>query len=132
MRGLLLLAGTAGGAVEIARHHVPPDPPLGEMVERRHPPGEGIGRFVGQIGCHAEAEIFGDGGHRRDHQQRVVRGRLRGVSQGRIRAAAEHVIDAEHICEKQTVEPPALQRSRQIDPVRQPVIFGGAVARMGP
>jgi len=44
VRGLLVLAGAASGAVEIAGHHVPADPPFGEMVERRHPPGKGIGR----------------------------------------------------------------------------------------
>ncbi len=132
MRGLLLLAGTARGAVEIARHHVPPDPPLSQVVERRHPPREGIGRFVGQIGGHPEAEIFGDRGHRRDQQQRIVGGRLRSISQRRVRTAAEHVVDAKYIGQKQPVETPALERSRQIDPVCQPVVFDGAVARMGP
>ena len=132
MRGLLVLAGAFGRAVEIAGHHVPADPPLGQMVERRHPPRERIGRLIGQVGGHPETEIFGDRGHRRNQQQRIVGGRLRGVAQRRVRTAAEHVIDAEHIGEKQAVEPPALQRFGQIDPVRQPVIFRRAVARMGP
>src|SRR5882724_7614214 len=44
MPGLLGLAGAFGGAVEIAGHDVPADPSLGEMVERRHPPRERIGR----------------------------------------------------------------------------------------
>ena len=132
MPGLLVLAGGLGRAVEIAGHHVPADPPFGEMVERRHPPRERIGRLVGQVGGHAEAEMLGDGGHRRDQQQGIVGRRLRGVAQRRVRAAAEHVVDAEHVGEKQPVEPPALQRFGQIDPVRQPVIFAGAVARMGP
>ena len=50
MRGLLVLAGAAGGAVEIAGHHVPADPALGEMVERRHPPRERVGR-LDRTGC---------------------------------------------------------------------------------
>ena len=132
MRGLLVLAGAARGAVEIAGHDVPADAAFGEMVERRHPPRKRIGRLVGQVGGHPEAEIFGHRGHRRDQQQRIVAGRLRGVAQRRIRAVAEHVVDAEHVGEKQAVEPPALQRLGQIDPVGQPVIFRGAVARMGP
>ena len=57
---------------------------------------------------------------------------LRIVAQRRIRTAAEHIIDPEHIGQKKPVEPPALQRPGQVDPVRQPVITGGAVARMGP
>ena len=132
MRGLLVLAGAAGRAVEIAGHHVPADPPFGQMVERRHPPRERIGRLVRQVGGHPKTEIFGDSGHRRNQQQRIICRRLRGVAQRRIRTAAEHVVDAEHIGEKQAIEPPALQRPRQIDPVRQPVIFRRAVARMGP
>ncbi len=72
MRGLLVLAGALRGAVEIAGHDVPADPSFGEMVERRHPPGKRVGRLVGQIGGHAEAEMFGHRGHRRDQQQRIV------------------------------------------------------------
>ena len=47
MRGLLVLAGAFGRAVEIARHHVPADPSLGQMIQRRHPPRERIRRLVG-------------------------------------------------------------------------------------
>ena len=132
MRGLLVLAGAFGRAVEITGDDVPADPSLGEMIERRHPPGERIGRLIRQIGGHAEAEMFGDRSHRRDQQQRFVRRRLGGVAQRRIRTAAEHVVDSQHIGEKQAVEPPALQRLGEMDPVRQPVIFSRAVARMGP
>ena len=132
MPGLLVLAGGLGRAVEIAGHHVPADPPFGEVVERRHPPRERIGRLVGQVGGDAKSEMFGHGGHRRDQQQGIVGRRLRRVAQRRVGAAAEHVVDPEHVGEKQPVEPPALQRFGQIDPVRQPVIFAGAVARMGP
>ena len=49
MRGLLVLAGAARRAVEIAGHDVPADPALGQMVERRHPPRERVGRLVGQV-----------------------------------------------------------------------------------
>ncbi len=35
-------------AVEIAGHHVPPDPAVGQMIERRHSPREGKRRFIGK------------------------------------------------------------------------------------
>ena len=132
MRGLLVLAGTAGRAVEITGHHVPADSAFGQMVERRHPPRKRVGRLIGQVAGDAKAEVFGDGSHRRDQQQRLIRRRLGGVAQRRIRAAAEHVVDPEHVGEKQSVEPAALERPRQIGPVWQPVILAGAIARMGP
>ena len=89
MRGLLVLAGAAGRAVEIAGHDVPADAPFGQMVERRHPPRERIGRLVGQIGGDAEAEMLGHRRHRRDQQQGIVGRRLRGVAQRRVGAAAD-------------------------------------------
>ena len=58
MRGLLVLAGAAGGAVEIAGDDVPADPAFGQMIERRHPPRERVGRLVGQVAGHAETEMF--------------------------------------------------------------------------
>ena len=58
MRGLLVLAGAARGAVEIAGHHVPADPAFGEVIERRHPPRKRVGRLERQIAGDAEAEMF--------------------------------------------------------------------------
>ena len=81
MRGLLVLAGAAGGAVEIAGHHVPADAAFGEMIERRHPPRKRVGRLEREIAGDAEAEMFGDGGHRRNQHQRLVGRRLRGIAQ---------------------------------------------------
>ena len=132
MRGLFFLAGAVRRAVEIAGHRVPADPAVGEMIERRHPPRERIRRLIGQVRGYAEAEVFGDGGHRRDKQQRIVGRRLRRVSQRPVRTAAEHVIHAEYIGEKQTVKSSALQRFCQMGPVRQPVVVRRAVAGMGP
>ncbi|HVH11307.1 MAG TPA: lytic transglycosylase domain-containing protein, partial [Gemmatimonadales bacterium] len=42
------------------------------------------------------------------------------------------VIDAEHVGQKQAVEPPALQRFGEIKPVGEAVVVGRAVARMRP
>ncbi|MEY9549382.1 hypothetical protein ABIF67_003447 [Bradyrhizobium japonicum] len=130
--GLLVLAGAARGAVEIAGDDVPADPSLGEMVERRHPPRERVGRFEGQVTGDTEAEIFRHRRHRREQQQRLVRRRLRCIAQGRVRAVAIDVIDPEHVRQEQPVETAAFQRPGEIDPVGQAVIFGGAIARMGP
>ena len=132
MRGLLVLAGAARGAVEIAGHDVPADAPLGQVIERRHPPRKRIGRLEGEVGSDAEAEMPGHRGHRGDQQQRLIRRRLRRVFERSIRAVAVDVVDPEHVGEEQAVEAAALQRPRQVEPVGQAVIFGGAVARMGP
>ena len=120
------------GAVEIAGDDVPADPPLGQMIERRHAPGKRIGRLVGEVAGDAEAEMLGHGRHRRDQQQRIVDRGLRGIAQRRVGTAAEDVIDAEHVGKEQAVEPAALQRLREVDPVGQAVVVGGAVARMRP
>ena len=132
MRGLLVLAGAAGGAVEIAGHHVPADPAFGQVIERRHSAGKRVGRLEGEVAGDAEAEILRHRRHRRNQHQRLIGRRLRGIAQRCVRAAAEHVIDAEHIGEKQPVKPPALQRLRQIEPIGQAVVAERAVARMGP
>ena len=130
--GLLVLAGAFRGAVEIAGDDIPPHASFREMIERRHAPGERIGRLVGEIGRDAEAEVFGHRGHRRDHQHGIVDRRLRGVAHRRLVVAAKDVVDPEHVGEKQAVEPPALQRPGEIKPIGQAVVVGGAVARMGP
>ena len=132
MRGLLVLAGAAGGAVEIAGHHVPADPAFGQMIQRRHPARKRVGRLEREIAGDAKTEILRHRRHRRDQHQGLVRRRLRGIAQRGVRAIAEHVVDAEHIGEKQPVEPAALQRLRQIEPVGQAVVAERAVARMGP
>ncbi len=132
MRGLLVLAGAARRRIEIAGHHVPADPAIGQVVERRHPSRERVGRLEGEIAGDAEAEIFGHRGHRRDQHQRLVGRGLRRVAQRRIRIAGIDVIDAEHIGEEQPVEPSTLQRLREVGPVGQLVVVLGAVARMGP
>ena len=76
--------------------------------------------------------MFGDRRHRRDQQQRSLAGVCAALRSAASGLPPIDVIDAEHVGQKQPVEPAALQRLGQIDPVRQPVIVGGAVARMGP
>ena len=87
------------------------------MIERRHAPGEGEGRLVGQRDGDAEAEMLGRRGHRRHEQQRIVDRHLRRMAQRRVRRAAEDVVDAEHVGEKDAVEQPALERPGELGPV---------------
>ena len=56
--GLGRQSHAARRAVEIAGDDVPADPAAGQVVERRHAPGEQIGRFVGQIGGDAETDVL--------------------------------------------------------------------------
>ncbi len=110
--GLAFASGAFGGAVEIAGDDVPADAPVGQVIQRRHAPGEAIGRLVGEIHGDAEAEMRGRRRHRGDQQQRIVDRRLRGVGQRRARVAAEHIVDAEHVGEEQAVEQAALEDVR--------------------
>lgn len=130
--GLLVLAGAARGTVEVAGDDVPADAALGEVIERRHPPRERVGRLEGQIAGDAEAEILRHRCHCGEQQQRLVRRRLCRIAQRSVRAVAIDVVDPEHVGQKQPVETATLQRFGKIDPVGQAVIFGGTVARMGP
>ncbi len=132
MGRLLVTAQATGGAVEITGDHVPADPALRQMVERRHPPREGKGRLIGQSDGDAEAQMARRLRHGRHQEQRVVDRHLDGVLQRGIGGSAEHVIDAEHIGEEQAVELSPLQRLRQLHPVIEPCIILRPVARMLP
>ncbi len=130
--GLLALAHALRGAVQVAGDDVPADAPVGQMVQRRHAAGERIGRLERQRAGDAEAQVLRHQRHRRDQQQRVVHRHLHRLFQRGARAAAIHVVDAQHVGEKQRVKPPALQCAREIGPVAQRVVGVGAVARMCP
>ncbi len=108
-----------GRAVQVAGHDVPADPPIRELVQRGHAAGEGEGLLVGQVDGDAEAEMLRDGGHGGHQQQRVQQRHLHRVAQRRVRRAAMHVVDAQHVGQEQPVEQPALQQPSQAGPVRQ-------------
>ena len=103
--------------VEIAGDDVPADPALGQVVERRHAPGEGERRFVGQRDGDAEAEVLRGVRHGRDEEERIVDRHLGGVAQRRVGTAAEDVVDADDVGQEDPVEQPALQRLGELDPV---------------
>ena len=129
---LLRQAHAARGAVEIAGDDVPADAPLGQVIERRHAAGEGIGRLVGQIAGDAKAEVLRGVGHRRDQQQRIVHRDLHGVADRGIGLPLKHVVDAEDVGQEQSIEQAALQRPRQRHPVIEIGVVHRAIARMRP
>ena len=102
------------GAVEIARHDVPADPPLGQVIERAHAPGEWVGMFIGQRAGDTEPQILRHHGHGGDQQQRIVHRHLHRAFHRATRGAAEHVVDAEHVGQEHRVDQPALQRAGEI------------------
>ncbi len=102
------------------------------MVEGREPPGERVGRLVGEVGGDAETQVLGDPGHGRDQHQRVVHRQLDGFAGGHLDAALVDVVDAEDIGDEQAVEQAALQQQRQLGPAAQFAVVAGAVAWVGP
>ena len=101
---LVVVAHVAGGARQVAGDHVPADPPLGQVVEGAHAPSERVRMLVGGAGGDAEAQVLGDGGHRRDQQQRIVDRYLRALPMRCVVIAAVHVVGAQHIGDEQAVE----------------------------
>ena len=130
--GLGRQAHATRGAVEIAGHNVPADPAACQVVQRRHAAGEQIGRFVGQVGGHAETDVFGDRRHHRHDHHRVVDRDLHRIDDRRRRAAAIDVVDADDIGEEDPVELAAFRQARQILPISDRVVLGRAIARMRP
>ena len=121
-----------GGAVQVAGDDVPADPSVGKLVQRRHAPGEQERLLVGQVHRHAETEMLRHCRHRRHQHQRIEQRHLHRLPQRRVRRAAIHVVDTQHVGQEQPVEQPAFQQLRQPGPVRQPAVLGGAVPRMRP
>ena len=119
-------------AVEIAGHDIPADAAAGQVVQRRHTPGEQIRRFVGQIGGDAETDVFGHRRHDRHDHHRVVDRDLHGVEDRRRRTAPVDIVDADDVRQEDPVELAAFRQPRQILPVFDRVVRGRAIARMRP
>ena len=123
----------AGGrAVEIAGDDVPAGAPTGQMVQRRQPTGQRVGRLVGERTGNAESEMLGHRRHGGHEQHRVADRNLHRMAQRRIGRAAINVIDAEYVGQKNAIEPAAFQNARQPRPVIEVAIAGRAITRMRP
>lgn len=86
----------------------------------------------GERSGQAESQMLRHQRHRRNQRQRIVDRHLRRLADRRIAVAVQHIIDAQHIGDKQPVKLAALQQTRQVDPILEVFILPGAVARMGP
>ena len=60
---LVIMAHVARRRREVTGDDVPAHPTVREVVERGHPPGEGIGMLVGGASGDAEAEVVGNQCH---------------------------------------------------------------------
>lgn len=105
------------GALQVTRDDVPAHPALGQMVQRRHPPGERVRMLERRCRRDSEAQMIGDRSHGGHYQQRVVDRYLRAGAQRGLRPTAEHVVDTQHIGDEQPVEQALLQHLRQVGPV---------------
>jgi len=102
------------------------------VVERRHAAGEQIGRFVGQIGGNAEADVLRDRRHDGHHHHWIVDRDLHGVDDRGRRATTVDVVDADDVGEEDPVELAAFRQPCQILPVLDCIVLGRAIARMRP
>ena len=122
----------ARGAVEIAGNDIPADPPLGQVIQRRHAPRQEKGRLIGRVDGDAEAKMFGDMRHGRNRDQRIVDRNLRCGLDRRGRACLVNIVDPDNIGQEQPVQLAAFGRYGQIRPIVEIGIAHRLVARMCP
>ena len=132
MRRLRLLADIARPAFQIGGNNVPAHAPFGQVVQGRQATGKGIRMFKRQRRGKTKAQMLRHQCHWRDQRQRILYRYLSGLANGCITVTVVHVIDAQHIGNKQAVELATLKQARQIDPIIQVFILPGPIARMGP
>ena len=117
VRDLAVESEVPGRVRQIGGDDVPADPPARQVVERRHPSCERERRLVARREGDPEAEVLGDRRHRRDDEQRVVRGDLQPLADGRLGAPAEDVVRPHDIREEHAVEAAVLEQPRELEPV---------------
>jgi len=132
VRALFGLSMSTRGAVEIASDDIPPNAPLGEMIERGHAAGEKVRRLVSQIRGHPEAEMLGHQGHRRDEQHGIVERNLNPSAKCRVWRAAIDVVGPQDIGKEKPVELPPLEQSGKLGPISEAVVFTRSIGGMAP
>lgn len=132
VRRLIGLAHVACGCRKVAGDDVPAHPAVGQVIQRRHPPGERVGMLESGPGGDSEAQVLGDQRHRRHQQHRVAHRDLRGLADGRFVAGSVHVVGAQHVGDEETVKTPAFQQLRQLGPVGDVLVAPGLVFRVAP
>ena len=132
VRDLRVQAEIACGTVQIRRDDVPRHPAAGEVIQCREPARQSVGLLVGQRQGDPEPEGLGHRGHRRHGHRRVVDRDLRGIGHCRIARAAVHVIDAEHVGQKQRVEASGFEYAGQFGPVPEFAIAVALIVGVAP
>ena len=110
-------ADAARGAGEVAGHDVPAKAPAGEVVERRHAPGEQRGRLGAEVDGDAEAEPLRHQGHGGNEHGGIVHRHLHAAAQRRRGRTAVHVVGAEHVGDEHGVEAAAFEQAGEVGPV---------------
>jgi len=111
---------------------VPPDPPGGDLIDRREAAGERIGLLCGRCGRDHEAEIRGLRNQRRDHDCRVEPWELEALDGADVGAHAVDLGPAPRVCEEEEVEMCFLTDSCQLLPVVEAVEVHPLVLGMAP
>jgi hypothetical protein len=114
--------------------HIPPNPPLGQMIHRRKPARKMIRLLIRRRNRNPKPNILRGGRHRRDDRERLIHRPLRTRRNGRIQVPGSlvHVVAAEDVGDEDAVELCALEELRQLDPVVYVVEAVRLVFRVGP
>ena len=114
--GQARLAETPPGALQVGGHDIPGDAALGQMVEGRDGSGKGKRVALQDRAGKGKAEMLGRIGHGRNQHHGIVDRDLGRLAQGRLAVVAVHVVDPDHVGQKQRIEFAPLQQLGQINP----------------
>ena len=126
------LSDVLRAALQVGRHDVPADTPLGVMVRGRKPARESVGMLERGRRRDADAEMLGRERNGRRQLQGIVDRNLGCLLQRMKQRLLIDIVVADHIGDEDAVEDAALQRAAEILPVVEILVFVGAVSRMRP
>ncbi|SLD06127.1 Uncharacterised protein [Mycobacteroides abscessus subsp. massiliense] len=132
MRNLRIQPQIPCRTVQIRCHDIPGHSPFGEVVQCGETARQRIRLLVGERQGESEPEGFGDRGHRRDRQGRVIDRKLGGVGHCGVSRTAVDVIRTQHVGQKQQVETARLQGLGEIGPVAQAFVAMPLIIWMAP
>ena len=132
MRHLPIQPHGARRTIQIARHDIPADAPFSEVIQRGKPPRHQRRAFPGQVARHAKAKVARSRRHGRHNQHGIEQRHLHGIANSRIAIPAMHIINPQHIRQKQPVKQPFFQKPREAHPVFKREILRRPITRMRP
>ena len=115
VRRLLHMAIVLRSAIVAAGDTVPPDAPLGHVVERVDQPGEQEGRVFGHGQRRDEAEMRGALGEIGDEHGRIELGRAGGITEIGVVRAPERVGHHRRILDDDVIEAGTLQPAGEVE-----------------